>query len=65
MTLKDERTWAMLAMVASCFLLIGFFFIWFVAPILALIGFVLPIVGAIKANDGVCYHYPLTIRFIN
>ena len=25
---------------------------------------IFPIIGAIKANDGVHYHYPITIRFI-
>ena len=53
------------ALLASCFLLIGFFLIWFVVPFLALIGFVLPIVGAVKANEGQSYRYPFTIRFIS
>jgi Uncharacterized protein conserved in bacteria len=31
---------------------------------LAVLGLVFPIVGAVKANQGVCWSYPLTIRFI-
>jgi len=31
---------------------------------LMIISIVFPIVGGIKANDGVLWHYPLTIRFI-
>lgn len=34
-------------------------------PIVALIWFVLVIVGAVKASNGEYYRYPLTIRFIN
>jgi uncharacterized Tic20 family protein len=36
-------------------------------PVLAVIGLgsvVLSIIGGIKANDGVAYRYPLTIRFL-
>ena len=31
---------------------------------LALLGLIFPIVGAVKASKGVCWKYPLTIRFI-
>jgi len=37
-------------------------------PLLILMGlasFVLAIVAAVKASDGGCYHYPLTIRLIS
>ena len=43
-----------------CFLLIGFFLI----PIVAIAAIAMPIIGAIKANDGVLWNYPLVIRFI-
>jgi uncharacterized Tic20 family protein len=36
-------------------------------PLMFLIGIgslVLAIVGAVKASDGACYHYPLTIRLV-
>jgi uncharacterized Tic20 family protein len=52
------------ALVASCFLLIGFVLIWFAVPFLAILGLVLPIVGGVKANEGHAYRYPMTIRFI-
>ncbi|MFT7303857.1 MAG: putative Tic20 family protein, partial [Akkermansiaceae bacterium] len=29
-----------------------------------LVGFIFTIIAALKANDGVAYRYPLTIRFI-
>jgi len=31
---------------------------------LSLLGFIFPIVGAVKASKGVCWKYPLAIRFI-
>ena len=37
-------------------------------PLLFLIGIgslVLAIVAAIKASDGLCYHYPLTVRLVS
>lgn len=34
-------------------------------PVVALVWFVLVIVGAVKASNGEYYRYPLTIRFIN
>jgi uncharacterized Tic20 family protein len=49
----------------SCFpFLVGLAFVWFVGPALALAAIVLPIVGAVKANEGGVYRYPFTIRFI-
>lgn len=43
-----------------CFVLIGFL------GILALVvmGFVFPIIGAVKANNGELWEYPLTIKFL-
>lgn len=40
--------------------IIGFFLIW----VLGLLALIFPIIGAIKANDGVVWHYPLAIRFL-
>lgn len=40
-------------------IVIGFLLIW----VLGLLALVFPIIGAIKANDGVVWSYPLTIRF--
>lgn len=39
--------------------LIGFLLIW----VLGLLALIFPIVGAIKANDGEVWEYPLSIRF--
>lgn len=39
---------------------IGLTLIW----VVVLFGFVLAIVAAIKASEGGCYRYPLTIRFV-
>jgi len=39
---------------------IGFVLIW----ILGLLGLIFPIIGAIKANDGEVWQYPLSIRFL-
>lgn len=43
--------------IVLCFLLIGFFLL----PILAVATIVLPIIGGIKANDGVLWRYPLSL----
>jgi uncharacterized Tic20 family protein len=51
-------------LVMSIFFLIGLLFVWFAVPFLAVIGLVLPIVGAVRANEGKSYRYPFTIRFI-
>lgn len=51
---------ALLIAFALCFLLIGI-------PLLVLLGLaglILIIIAAVKANDGIPYRYPLTIRFI-
>lgn len=42
------------------FVLIGFFML----LALAIIGLVFPIIGAVKANNGELWEYPLTIKFI-
>lgn len=42
------------------FVLIGFLLI----PVLAILGIVFPIIGAIKANNGEFWEYPLTIKFL-
>lgn len=45
--------------VVLCLALVGFFIL---IPLgVAAVAF--PIIGGIKANDGVLWHYPLTIRF--
>lgn len=42
-------------------ILIGFAFL----VILCVMHIILPIIAAIKANEGVTYRYPLTMRFVN
>ena len=44
--------------------IIGFFLFFLYIP-LALAGLVLSIVGAVKANNGEAYRYPLTIRMVS
>lgn len=46
--------------IIAIFVLIGIVLI----PIIAVAGLVFMIVAAVKANEGVGYRYPLTIRFI-
>ena len=43
-----------------CFVLIGFLML----LALGIIGIVFPIIGAIKANSGELWEYPLTIKFL-
>jgi len=43
-----------------CFVVVGFFLL----PILVVLEIALPIVGAVKANNGEYYRYPLTMRLI-
>ena len=43
-----------------CFFLIGFALL----PILGLMAIVFPIIGGIKANDGIAWPYPMMIKFI-
>ena len=43
-----------------CFVVIGFFLL----AILVVLEIALPIVGAVKANNGEYYRYPLTMRLI-
>ncbi|AWM31656.1 DUF4870 domain-containing protein [Hymenobacter nivis] len=44
-----------------CFVLVGFPLL----GLLALLAFVFPIIGALKASDGVVWAYPLVIRFFS
>lgn len=44
---------------ALCFVFIGFPLLF----ALSIAGIVLPIIGAIKANDGILWNYPLMIQF--
>lgn len=48
------------ASIILMFLLIGFLLL----PIVGIIGLVFPIIGALKANSGEFWEYPLTIKFI-
>lgn len=43
------------------FVLIGFLLL----PVVGLFYLIMTIVGAVKANQGIAYRYPLCIRFIN
>ena len=42
-----------------CFVLIGFV----ILPVLVVLDIVFPIIGAVKANDGTAWKYPLSIPF--
>ena len=42
-----------------CFVFIGFLLL----PVVAILGLVFAIIGAVKANDGVVWNYPLSIPF--
>ena len=44
-------------------LIVGIGFV--ILPIVAVFGLIMIIIASIKANDGVKYRYPLTIRLIN
>jgi uncharacterized protein len=62
-TLNFHLSWLLYAIlcVPLAWILIG-------VPILIALGIaaiVLAIIGAVKASDGMLYHYPLTIRFIS
>lgn len=35
-----------------------------ILPIVALLGIIFPIIGAVKANNGELWHYPMSVRFI-
>lgn len=57
----------MITMFLAAFLCIPLIFVLIGIPILIIIGIlmiVLPIVAAIKANDGVAFRYPLSLRII-
>ncbi len=43
-----------------CFACVGFFLL----PAVYIFNLVFVLIAAVKANDGECYRYPLTIRFI-
>ncbi len=45
----------------SIFILIGVVLL----PVLIFVDVVLKIIAAVKANEGIAYRYPLTIRFLN
>jgi len=47
--------------VLLCFVLVGFVLI----PIIVIADVVLTIIAAIKANDGIPYRYPMTIRLVS
>ena len=60
MNFQITLTLAVFVSVLLCFVLVGI-------PLLILLGIgglILMIIAAVKANDGVRYRYPLTIRFI-
>lgn len=42
-----------------CFVIVGFALL----PVLGVVAIVFPIIGGIKANDGIAWHYPLMIKF--
>ena len=50
----------LIAGVLTC-VVVGFFLL----PILGILDLVFLIIAAVKANQGVSYRYPMTIRFIN
>lgn len=43
-----------------CFVIIG----WLIAPVLIVYYLIVLIIASIKANDGIRYRYPYTIRFV-
>ena len=49
-----------LASVPLLFLIIG----WLTLPVVVLLALVMPIVAAVKTNEGVDYRYPLTFRLV-
>ena len=60
--LNFQITIAIIGLVCTMlmFALVGFLLL----PVLGLYWLILTIIAGVKANDGVAYHYPLTIRFI-
>ena len=60
--LNFQITIAIVALVCTMlmFALVGFILL----PVLGLYWLILTIIAGVKANDGVTYRYPLTIRFI-
>ena len=57
-----------LSLLIYCMCCIPLIFVVIGVPLLILIGtasLILAIVAAVKASDGGCYHYPLTIRLVS
>jgi uncharacterized Tic20 family protein len=52
---------ALFVSIIAIFVIIGIFLL----PVVIIGGWVLQIIAAVQANNGVWYRYPLTIRFIN
>jgi uncharacterized Tic20 family protein len=50
-----------LCCIPLCFVLVGFFF----AAAVGICMYIFAIIATIKASDGGCYHYPLTLRLIH
>ena len=55
-----SETIYMFASIVLLFLIVGIVLL----PIVALIGIIFPIIGAVKANNGEFWEYPLTIKFL-
>ena len=55
-----SETTYMIVSIVLIFLIIGIFLL----PVVALVGIIFPIIGAVKANNGELWHYPLSIRFL-
>ncbi len=53
-------TMMILASAMLCIVLIGFLLL----PIVGIYGVIMTIVGAVRANDGVTYRYPFTLRVL-
>jgi uncharacterized Tic20 family protein len=49
----------MLVIAVLCFVLIGILLV----PVLVVLNIVFPIIGGLKANEGVVWKYPLSIPF--
>ncbi|MFM1921438.1 MAG: hypothetical protein RLZZ303_3072 [Candidatus Hydrogenedentota bacterium] len=60
--LNFQITLTMLVFVAFllCFVFIGFLLL----PALGIYGVIMTIIGAVRANDGVTYRYPFTLRLL-
>jgi hypothetical protein len=60
--LNAQLMWSIVGVIgyATACILIGFI----IFPIAALVGIILGVIGGVKANDGVLYEYPATIKMI-